>query len=217
MIRSTRGLAAAGLLALVFGLAGCERFRAAPRTVEVTLPATATAAQVEQSRAVLLARFQDRYHARFAQVAAQARGRRIVLTLRSDAPAADLEALARVRGRLRLGPHDGRPLLWFTEAAIVSAVPGLDEGGRAVLMVQLNRRAGANLHRYTAEHVGELLTFSLDGHPFSTATIQGAFGEHFQTSGLAPDRARELAAILQAGPLPVEVEAVEVREGAPAP
>jgi len=103
----------------------------------------------------------------------------------------------------------GPPLL--TKEAITAATVGTDQTGNPTLDLTLSDPAAAVFRDATSAHIGEYLPIVLDGVAISDPVIQaeipnGRVQIQFARDDLAsPER---LAAIIEAGPLPLPVEAV---------
>ncbi len=133
--------------------------------------------------------------------------------------------------------REGRPIL-LDEAVIASgdelvdASAGRDQQtGGPMVSVTLGGRAADSMYETTSQHVGDPMavlfienrieTSYVDGEQvrervrieevISVATIQGVFGRRFQTTGLEPGEASDLALLLRAGALAAPVNIVEER------
>jgi preprotein translocase subunit SecD len=115
---------------------------------------------------------------------------------------------------------------------LVDAVPGFDQQtGQPDVSVKLNSAGGKRMFEHTLDNVGKPMaivfierrpqTRIVDGHEvrssvetqevISVATINGVFGSNFQTTGLDPAEADQLAKNLKSGALAAPVDIVEER------
>ena len=115
---------------------------------------------------------------------------------------------------------------------LVDAKPGLDpQSGRPMVSIKLNGAGGKRMFNHTLENVGKNmavvyverrpLTRIVDGKEvrsaeiieevINSATVQGVFGKDFQTTGLDPKEAEQLAKQLKSGALAAPVDIVEER------
>jgi preprotein translocase subunit SecD len=145
---------------------------------------------------------------------------------------------ARIYYQRQVGP-DGKHLpimlskrVIVTGDQLVDATPGFDQqGGRPDVNIKLDGAGGKRMFDFTLENVGKRMawvfierkpsTKIVDGKEvrsveitqevLNAATIQGVFGKDFQTTGLAPDEADQLAKQLKAGALAAPVDIVEER------
>jgi len=120
---------------------------------------------------------------------------------------------------------------------LVNATSGFDQrNGTPAVFVTLNGAGARKMSRMTAENVGNDMAVVLiepvtktttgpDGEPIKTrsiqeevisvATIQEPFGRRFQTTGLGPAEATDLALLLRAGSLAAPIEIIEERTVGP--
>jgi preprotein translocase subunit SecD len=115
---------------------------------------------------------------------------------------------------------------------LVDAVPGFDQqSGQPDVSVKLNSAGGKRMFEHTLDNVGKPMaivyierrpqTRIVDGKEvrssietqevISVATINGVFGSNFQTTGLDPGEADQLAKQLKSGALAAPVDIVEER------
>jgi preprotein translocase subunit SecD len=115
---------------------------------------------------------------------------------------------------------------------LVDATPGLDsQSGSPMVSIKLNSAGGKRMFNHTLENVGKPMaivyierrpmTRIIDGKEvrsaeiieevISSARINGVFGKDFQTTGLDPKEAEQLAKQLKAGALAAPVDIVEER------
>ena len=67
--------------------------------------------------------------------------------------------------------------------------------------------AQQRFQRYTASNIGQTFTITLDGTVLSSATINSAISGPFAVvTTMSQQQANALVAVLQAGPLPVELQ-----------
>jgi preprotein translocase subunit SecD len=103
----------------------------------------------------------------------------------------------------------------FSGSAITKASTGVDTGVSAgnVVNLSLSADAAAKWADFTTKNVGKQVAIVLDGAIKSAPAIQGAItGGDTQISGkFSPDEAKQLAAILQAGALPITLVKSDVR------
>ena len=145
---------------------------------------------------------------------------------------------ARIYYQREVGP-DGKHLpIMLSKRVIVtgdqleSATPGFDQqSGHPKVDIKLDSSGGKRMFEFTLDNVGKRMawvfierrpsTHMVDGKEvrsveitqevLNAATIQGVFGKEFQTTGLAPDEAAQLATQLKAGALAAPVDIVEER------
>jgi preprotein translocase subunit SecD len=182
---------------------------------------TATKAQVLSVESVMEARLQA-----YGIGPSSSSGGDDRITFEVPLPSADPASLASVRDLLGttgafsialLGPNPlepgepvtGPPL--FTGEAVTDARIGTDQNGIPTLDLTVDARAAAALASATGGHVGDYLAIALDGVAVAVPVINDEItGGQIQVSFAADDTtAARLAAILQAGPLPLPVEQVE--------
>lgn len=133
--------------------------------------------------------------------------------------------------------RDGRPIL-LKEDIIASGDQLVDaaatrdrQTGQPAVSVTLGGAAADNMFDTTSKHVGDPMavlfienkieTTYVDGKEIHTrktvkqvisvATIQGVFGSRFQTTGLTPTEAHDLALLLRAGALAAPVQIISER------
>ncbi len=123
--------------------------------------------------------------------------------------------------------QDGQPILLSKRVLVsgdelLSAVPGMDQqSGSPNVSITLNAAGGKRMLDHTIDHVGQRLgvvyieriptTTMVDGKEvqgsrteervISASTIQGVFGNQFQTTGLSQEEAQSLAKQLKSGAL----------------
>lgn len=145
---------------------------------------------------------------------------------------------ARIYYRRQLAPDGTRFPVLLSRRVIVSgdqlvdATPGLDpQSGTPMVSIKLNSAGGKRMLNHTLDNVGKPMaivyierrpmTRIVDGKEIrsaeiieeviNTATINGVFGKDFQTTGLDPKEAEQLAKQLKAGALAAPVDIVEER------
>ncbi len=145
---------------------------------------------------------------------------------------------ARIYYRRQLAPDGTRYPILLSRRVIVSgdqlvdATPGLDpQSGTPMVSIKLNSAGGKRMLNHTLENVGKPMaivyierrpmTRVVDGKEIrsaeiieeviNSATINGVFGKDFQTTGLDPREAEQLAKQLKAGALAAPVDIVEER------
>lgn len=115
---------------------------------------------------------------------------------------------------------------------LTGAVSGINpEDGSPNVSVTLDAAGGQRMFDFTSNNVGKLMavvykertaniemvdgkevrTFVETEEVVSSANIQGIFGRQFQTTGLEPTEARELALLLSSGSLAAPIDIVEER------
>lgn len=102
----------------------------------------------------------------------------------------------------------------FTGASISKASTGVDSRTQGnVVDVSLNADATSKWADFTSKNIGKQVAIVLDGQVKSAPVIQSAITQgDTQISGkFSPDEAKQLAAILQAGALPVKLIKSDVR------
>ena len=145
---------------------------------------------------------------------------------------------ARIYYMRELGPGGQRVPILLSKRVIVSgdqlvdATPGFDQqSGRPKVDIKLDSAGGKHMFDFTLENVGKRMavvfierkpaTRIVDGKEvrsveitqdvLNAATVQGVFGKDFQTTGLEPAEANDLAQQLKAGALAAPVDIVEER------
>jgi hypothetical protein len=112
-------------------------------------------------------------------------------------------------------PKPGQPALYqtvFTGAQIdpntVNLNTGVQSGQPSVTFAFVGEAKGA-FGDYTRQHIGQYMTFALDGTVIESATIQSAITGSVQITGLpSPQDARVLATLLKTGLLPLSLTLV---------
>ncbi|MGJ8682581.1 protein translocase subunit SecD [Paraglaciecola sp.] len=151
-----------------------------------------------------------------------------------------------INGRVPVGsellPYDktGRPQLLKKSvivkgSAIIDANSGLDQNGMPKVSISLDSKGGSKMKNFTKRAVGkpmavvfieykttgerdanDKLIFEENRRVISVATIQGVFGNQFETTGLdSPKEAHDLALLLRAGALIAPVQIIEERTVGP--
>lgn len=88
--------------------------------------------------------------------------------------------------------------------------------GQPVVTFAFNDGARQAFADYTRQHIGQYLTITLDDTVIESATIQSEIDNTGQVTGLASmDQARNLAAYMKYGPLPVALTIVSEQRVAP--
>lgn len=145
---------------------------------------------------------------------------------------------ARMYFRRQVNPDGTRIPVLLSRRIIVSgdqlvdATPGMDpQSGSPMVSIKLNSAGGKRMFNHTLDNVGKPMaivyierrpkTSIVDGKEvrsaeiieevINTATINGVFGKDFQTTGLDPREADNLAKQLKAGALAAPVDIVEER------
>ncbi|MBE0475806.1 MAG: protein translocase subunit SecD [Coriobacteriia bacterium] len=101
----------------------------------------------------------------------------------------------------------------LTGEVIQRAAPGTDDLGRIVVNLSMDRRGAEAWAQYTGANVGERVAIVLDGTVQSAPQIRERIptGETQISGDFTPEEARRLAAVLEAGALPVSLEFSESR------
>jgi preprotein translocase subunit SecD len=151
-----------------------------------------------------------------------------------------------VNGRVPVGSEllyeekNGRPVLLkkkiiVTGNHIIDANSGLDQNGMPKVSISLDSKGGAKMLRFTKRAVGkpmavvfieykasgerdanDKLIFEKERRVISVATINGVFGNAFETTGLdSPKEAQNLALLLRAGALIAPIQIIEERTVGP--
>ncbi|HAP44633.1 MAG: protein-export membrane protein SecD [Spirochaetes bacterium GWD1_61_31] len=107
---------------------------------------------------------------------------------------------------------------WTGRYAVVTAAPGLDGNyietasvssdplnGKPVVVFSLNAEGAELFYQLTSANLNKPMAVLLDDRIRSIATIQSAIRESGQISGFDADEAANLALVLRAGALPVEL------------
>lgn len=145
---------------------------------------------------------------------------------------------ARIYFRRELAPDGSKIPILLSRRVIVSgdqlvdATPGTDpQTGQPMVSIKLNSAGGKRMLEHTLEHTGDNMaivfierrpmTSIVDGKEvrsaeiieevINSARINGVFGKDFQTTGLDPKEADQLAKQLKAGALAAPVDIVEER------
>jgi len=119
---------------------------------------------------------------------------------------------------------------------LVDATATVDQNGSPAVSVKLDSPGGKRMYDFTSKNVGKPMAvlfketvvttnYNAEGVPIrekrnveeiiSIATIQGIFGNQFQTTGLESKEAQNLSLLLKAGALAAPVEIVEERTVGP--
>jgi len=152
------------------------------------------------------------------------------------------ERLGRAPVGTRLYKHrDGRPVLLDENVIVkgenlIDASSGIDsQSGSPAVFVTLDAKGASRMGKFTAENLkepmavvfieydavlkevkGELVRELVKTEEvISIATIQGVFSKKFQTTGLEPTEAKDLALLLRAGALAAPLYVVEERTVGP--
>jgi len=145
------------------------------------------------------------------------------------------------RGRAPLGSElfyddDGNPVLLkrdiiATGDQVTDATPGYDQNGLPAVFVNLNAQGARRMLETTQQNLGrnmavlfieeklqvserngeQVIDRVREERVINNATIQGIFSSRFQTTGLTPFEARDLALLLRAGALATPVVIIEER------
>ena len=149
--------------------------------------------------------------------------------------------VAEQRGRPPVGSEllydrDGNPVLVLRDIIargdqVIDATPGFDQYSQPVVNVTLDAQGGDRMLEFTRNNVGnymavvfieekleirerngeEVIESTTEEVVISNAVINGVFSNRFQTSGLSPFEAQELALQLRAGALATPIVMIEER------
>ena len=94
---------------------------------------------------------------------------------------------------------------------LMDARVGFDALTSPRIEFDLHAEAGEHFSAYTSEHIGEVLTITVDNVVVSSASIRSAIRDHGVITGsFTADQARNIAVQLRYGALPVPLEVVEI-------
>jgi len=114
---------------------------------------------------------------------------------------------------------------------VTDATPGYDQNGLPAVIVNLNAQGARRMRDTTSQNLGrnmavlfiedkleiverdgeEVIETTREQRVINNATIQGIFSNRFQTTGLTPFQARDLALLLRAGALATPIVKIEER------
>ncbi len=102
-----------------------------------------------------------------------------------------------------------------TGADLEDAYPATDNVGALVVGFKFKPDPGKKLQEFTRQNIGKPLSIVVDKKVINTATIQEAFGQTGQISGMTVDEVNALVLQLKSGALAVPLEVVQSRTVGP--
>ncbi len=186
----------------------------------VRSPSMELVLSVESSKPTVVAEVRDILTTRFdavrpsvlSTVTSNIEGTRISFQFSNGAPTNDvLEYLYSTLGDLHASQIDaGSGLTWFTTADIERASAGVSDY-ETLLYIRLKPEVGERVALLSSMSIGGVMRWVLDGQVILDARVSEEFGRLFQVAAPDPERAKELAVILESGVLPTKVEKVSMK------
>lgn len=185
---------ATGFAVLTTAVAACSP---APDTTLKLVADTSDAQAIEETRRILLERFDDEYPQR---VEASVEGSVISVTFKRTSPdRALVQYLYQTPGRLQMTIPE-RGAILFTTRDVHDARSAYRDS-QSFLYLQLAPAAAERLQRLTGKSIGARAQLVVDGRVLSEARIESALPGALEVTlpGAKPEEARQLAIILRSG------------------
>ena len=108
----------------------------------------------------------------------------------------------------QLDPQTGQPFETVIDGTMVTEATASENNGQWLIQVTFTEAGSAVLAQYTHDHIGKALAIVIDGQVISAPIIQAEIsgGQAVIQGSFTEQQARDLAAQIGAGPLPIALQ-----------